>query len=280
MNKKWCPNCSLSIEDGWQYCPKCGKYIPPAKEKEQVQESEADILVKEAKQLYFKRAYGKAWEKCQRAADMDNGEAYFMLGLLTARRHNGYRNVKNAVTWYMKGCEKNNAAAINAIGVLHYKGEHVSKDIEKAISCFMKATDLGDMFAPYNLARCYMEGIGVPQDRAKAEKLLWIAIERDNKYAGDYYETEFFHKNTEEITPKEKDNSDDYVFSEEHFGYIERTYHHENATVTVLQPIFSADFYKKNAEFIKKHEEDYRRKCMYKLPELIIDSCDSKRGKR
>jgi TPR repeat protein len=270
-----CPTCNEILKGEWQYCPKCGKRVPSASLEQQnvtpVYESKADILVKEAKQLYFKRKYLEAMEKCQFAADMDNGEACFMMGLLIARGHRRNKTDKGAMPWYMKGREKNNAAAINAIGVIHYKGYGVLKDIEEAISCFRQATDLGDMFAPYNLARCYEQGIGVSQDREKAQEFFLLAIDRGNNYAGDYFETKFFDTDTNESEPEDEDDLCGYVFSKEHWGYLEKTIKIDGRhQATILLPLYRADYYKKNAEFIKEMEESYRRECMYKLPELII----------
>ena len=265
-----CPACEEDLKGEWQYCPKCGRYIFHASlEKQEVKhESQADVLVKEAKQLYFKRKYNEAWEKCQLAAGMDHGEAYFMLGLLVARGHSRWRP-EDAMDWYKKGREKKSAAAINAIGVIHYKGYGVLKDIEEAISCFRQATDLGDMFAPYNLARCYEQGIGVSQDREKAHESFLLAIARGNDYAGDYFERKLMNR---DIEPEEEEEEvfAGYFWSKEHLGYLEKTTYFKNATLKVLWPIYSADFYKENADLIKKHKETYRRECLFKLPELII----------
>lgn len=29
-----CPNCRADIEEGWEYCPWCGQYVPPNDEEE------------------------------------------------------------------------------------------------------------------------------------------------------------------------------------------------------------------------------------------------------
>ena len=227
-------------------------------------ESEADILVKEAKQLYFEREYWQATEKCRIAAKMDNGEAYFMLGLLTAR---GYSCgcPDDAMTWYKKGREKKNAAAINAIGVMHYKGDSVPKDIEAAISCFREATNLGDLFAPYNLARCYEQGIGVSQNEDKARELLYLAIERDNDYAIRYFQAKLMNDYSE-LEEKEI-NFGEWVYSEEYWGYRECR---SDPYRTIYMPIYAENYYKENADFIKQHNESYRRQYLFKLPELRI----------
>jgi TPR repeat protein len=268
-----CPTCEENLKGEWQYCPKCGKRVPPAPLEQQIadkpkpaHESEADILVKEVKQLYFQGLYGAAVRKCRLAADMDHGEAYFMMGHLVARRY-GDRRDKHAMTWYKKGREKKNAAAINAIGVMHYKGDGVPKDIEEAISCFREATDLGDLYAPYNLARCYEQGIGVSQDEDKARELLYLAIGRGNEYAVDYFQAKLMNR---DIEPEEEEIFDGYVLSKEYYGYLEQTRYSKNATIKTLWPIYSKDFYKKNKDLIKKCKEDYRRECLFKLPELII----------
>ena len=269
-----CPACEEELKGEWQYCPKCGNRVPPAPLEQQTadkppklaHESEADILVKEAKRLYFERKYWQAIEKCRLAAAMDDGEAYFMLGLLVARGHSRWRP-EDAIDWYRKGREKKNAAAVNAIGVMHYKGDGVPKDIEEAISCFREATDLGDLCAPYNLARCYEQGIGVSRDEDRAEKLLYLAIERGNKWAVDYFGRKLMDG---DIDPEEEEVFNGYFWSKEYYGYLEKNIYSKNAKIKLLWPAYSEDFYKKNADRIKKYKEDYRRECLFKLPELII----------
>ena len=266
-----CSTCGENLNGEWKYCPKCGKPVPPAPLEQQIadklkaaHESEADILVKEAKQLYFERKYWQATEKCRSAAKMDNGEAYFMLGLFTAR---GYSCgcPDDAMTWYKKGREKKNAAAINAIGVMHYKGDSVPKDIEMAISCFREATDLGDLFAPYNLARCYEQGIGVSQNEDKARELLYLAIERDNNYAIRYFQAKLMNDYSE-LEEKEI-NFGEWVYSEEYWGYRECR---SDPHLTIYMPIYTEDYYKENEDFIKQHNDSYRRQYLFKLPELRI----------
>ena len=157
-----------------------------------------------------------------------------MLGFLSARSHHGWRNVNSAVTWYKKAAEINNAAAINALGVMYFKGDKLPLDLETAISHFERATKLGDMFAPYNLARCYEQGIGVEQNEKLAIDMFLVSIDRYNEYAGDYFETKFFQKHSaKKEVPETEDTFGGYVFAEE-------------------------------------MNESYRRECMYKLPELII----------
>ncbi len=266
-----CPVCGENLNGEWQYCPKCGKQVSSASLEQQIadkptlaHESEADILVKEAKQLYFERKYWQATEKCRLAAKMDHGEAYFMLGLLTARGHLRQKS-EDAITWYKKGREKQNAAAINAIGVMHYKGDGVPKDIEEAISCFREATNLGDLFAPYNLARCYEQGIGVSQDEDKARELLYLAIERKNKYAIRYFQAKLMN-DYRELEEKEIIFGE-WVYSEEYWGYRECR---RDPYCTVYMPIYTESYYKENADVIKKHNESYRRQYLFKLPELRI----------
>ena len=126
---------------------------------------------------------------------------------------------------------------------------------------------MGDLYAPYNLARCYEQGIGVSQDEGKAQKLLYLAIERGNKYAVHYLGRKLMNW---DIEPEEKEVFNGYFWSKEYYGYLEKTTYSKTAMVRTLWPVYSEDFYKKNADRIKKYKEDYRRECLFKLPELII----------
>ncbi|MBQ9979830.1 MAG: sel1 repeat family protein [Oscillospiraceae bacterium] len=141
----------------------------------------------------------------------------------------------------------------------------IPENIEEAIKYFKKATDLGDMFAPYNLARCYQDGIGIPQDDKKATEMFLCAIRRGNDYAGDFFESLPLKKQTSQRTWIWMDGN----FPKRNGDISKNTYHGKN-TSTIYWPLYSEKWYKENAEFIKKHKEIYRRNLMYKLPELTI----------
>lgn len=249
-----CKNCGYPLQDD----KPCGK-----------PRGHADILVDEAKEMYFKKKYGAAWNNCKNAEEYGNSEAQFMMGLLLAQGHQGPKQERAALDWYMKAAEKNNGAAINAIGVMYYNGKILPRDIKKAVDHFRRAYEFGDMFGAYNLAICFYHGIGVSKSIEEAKQHLYFAIKQGNITAMDFLESMIFNWKATN-TFYEEDIGNGFVLSEECWGHIEKTYTHKGGVTRVLFPIFSQEFYRKNKKLIEKTKENYRRKQLYKLPELII----------
>ena len=65
-----------------------------------------------------------------------------------------------ALHCYMAAREKGNSDAINNIGAMYLKGEHVKSNAQTALKYFTEAAELGNPHAMKNLGSCYLEGIG------------------------------------------------------------------------------------------------------------------------
>ena len=139
------------------------------------------------------------------AATMGNPEAAGQLGELYQLAFNGYelrggKDYVKAMAWDRIAADLGNPRGYTNMGILYYNGWGVEQYMDTAISCFMTATEQGDMKGPRylglsyeakedyknaakyyeaayntgditggeNLARLYLEGLGVEQDAAKA----------------------------------------------------------------------------------------------------------------
>ena len=60
-----------------------------------------------------------------------------------------------AMNWYRKAIEKDNAVAMNNIGVLYFDGKGVTQDYIEAAKWYEKAADKGYPQALYNLGLMY-----------------------------------------------------------------------------------------------------------------------------
>merc|ERR1712025_304388 len=63
-------------------------------------------------------------------------------------------------------------AAHSLLGYCYQFGDGLRRDIERSIEHYKIAIDGGDDFGKIRLGRCYLGGIGVPQDTKKANELL------------------------------------------------------------------------------------------------------------
>jgi len=80
--------------------------------------------------------------------------------------------------------EKGQAAAMNEIGLAYLDAEYgFERDAAAAHEWLTRGSDAGDVIAPYNLARIYVQGIGVPPSAETAERFLRLSAERNYRPA-------------------------------------------------------------------------------------------------
>ena len=141
-----------------------------------------------------------------KAAEKDNPEALFRLGLIYEKGENGVKqnytqalgyysqaarkdhtkaeanlanlyynglgtakNYNEALRLFKKAAEKGNAAAINGLGVMTLKGEGgLPKNQKEAFKLFAKSAYMGDANGLKNLGNMYYNGIGTAADQSKA----------------------------------------------------------------------------------------------------------------
>lgn len=109
-------------------------------------------------------------------AQLSVGLAY-ELGRLGLRK-----NMAEAVKWYKKAAEQDNAYALYALGVCYHEGNGVNKDYQKAASLFRKSAELGCPSAQNWMGYYFENGYGVEKDVKQAAKWYQKAIE--NGYIG------------------------------------------------------------------------------------------------
>jgi TPR repeat protein len=88
----------------------------------------------------------------------------------------GPKDIAEALHWYKMAVEQSEPGAMNALGVLYLQGRDVPKDEAAAVQLFRRSADAGWFMADYNLALCYLQGLGgLPRDSAQAARLLELA---------------------------------------------------------------------------------------------------------
>ena len=71
--------------------------------------------------------------------------------------------------------------SINSLGM--YFCDEKNRNYEEAVKCFSKAALQGNLHGLFNLARCYYEGFGIPQDYICAFKLFNYLFDKGDSSA-------------------------------------------------------------------------------------------------
>lgn len=75
---------------------------------------------------------------------------------------------KEAYRYFTRAVRKDDADAMNNLGMLMLQGQGVEKDVDKAIAMFRRAAELGHATAAHNIGYIYENAIGVREDRARS----------------------------------------------------------------------------------------------------------------
>lgn len=120
----------------------------------------------------------KAVEWIRKAADQDNLSAQHDMGRFYFRGDGVQKNNSTAAKWLLKCAEKGEVRCQRLIGYFYAEGEGVPKNTKQAVFWLEKAALQNDELAITRLSAMYINGTTLPEDFAKAEKLLSIGAER------------------------------------------------------------------------------------------------------
>ena len=121
-----------------------------------------------------------------KAAEQENAKAEYNLGDCYYYA-NGvqYRDREEAVKWYTKAAEHGNADAQNDLGYCYKFGEGVDRNLKKAVEWYTKAAEQGLPMAQCNLGICYENGDGV--EKNLEETVKWYTKAANQEYARAQY---------------------------------------------------------------------------------------------
>jgi len=137
-------------------------------------------------QRYFKNNppdYTNALKWLQKAAELGDSEAQYILARCYNNGFGVQKNGKEAFSWATKAVEKGHVNAQNILGVCYLNGSGVDKDEAEAVKWFRKAAEQGFALAQVNLGDCYLDGKGVAKDETEAVKWYRKAAEQGNARA-------------------------------------------------------------------------------------------------
>jgi hypothetical protein len=88
-----------------------------------------------------------------------------------------------AVKWFRKAAEQNDAIAQCDLGICYYNGQGVAKDEVEAMKWCRKAAEQNYADAQYGLGVCYAAGAGVAKNYIEAHKWIYLAAAQGNEDA-------------------------------------------------------------------------------------------------
>jgi TPR repeat protein len=91
--------------------------------------------------------------------------------------------VSEAVKWLTQATDSGNAFAQYALAKLYRDGVRVEKDIPEAVRLFTLAAGQGNEYAAYQLGKLYLSGGDIPKDVPAALRWLTILADQGNQYA-------------------------------------------------------------------------------------------------
>lgn len=127
--------------------------------------------------------YKKAAEYYQKAVDNGVEVAYLNLGALYQQGLGVVKDEKKAVEYFQYGVNTGNMYCLNALGMCYKNGTGILKDTKKAFELFLEAAYAGNVAGEVNVAMAYDEGEGVVEDKIEAKKWFTLAAEHGNSKA-------------------------------------------------------------------------------------------------
>ena len=140
----------------------------------------AEELLKIGSNFYKEKKYAIAIEWYQKAAEQNNADAQYILGVMYDSGYGVEKNYTKAIEWYQKAAEQNLPEAQYHLGVMYYHGHGVEKNYTKAIEWFQKAAEQNLHKAQYNLGLMYRQGKGTEKNYSKAIKWFQKAAKQND----------------------------------------------------------------------------------------------------
>jgi TPR repeat protein len=146
--------------------------------------AEAEGWYRKGHSYFVSENYTEAVKWYRKAAEQNNADAQNALGVCY---HNGDgvpQDYAEALKWYRSAAEQGHARAQNNLGDFYYQnGLGLEKDYAEAVQWFRKAAEQRHWAAQFQLAECYSQGHGVAKDDAEAVQWYRKAAEQGSVIA-------------------------------------------------------------------------------------------------
>jgi TPR repeat protein len=132
------------------------------------------------------RNFAEALRWFRKAADQDDATAQKYMGYVYYYGGSGVmQDHAEAFVWLRRAAEQGDAEAEHLIGVMYWRGLGVERDYRQAFRWLQKAANQGIGFAQINLGMMYRDGQGMNRDYAEALKWYLKAADQGNAMAQD-----------------------------------------------------------------------------------------------
>lgn len=126
----------------------------------------------------------KACECFKAAAMQGKLEAMVNYALCCYNGEGTEQNYTEALKWFHKAADNNHSGACCYLGICYESGQGVEQNYQKANDWYIEGINIDENhWCYYNLATNYLNGNGVPQNRAKAIELYKTSAEKGNEAA-------------------------------------------------------------------------------------------------
>ena len=153
MAFKFCPECGFKLDKEYKFCPECGYNLGVAEKKSdsipsQLTSAELKEL-ESAQKLFDDGKFKDALPVIKKYAEKGNADAQFSMGVYydSDIDWTPCADEKLALYWYQQAAEQGNTGAMCNLASCYEDGRGVPEDKEKAGYWLQKAADLGDFMA-------------------------------------------------------------------------------------------------------------------------------------
>ena len=141
--------------------------------------------------LFGNKNYTEALQWFRKSANQNNADGQFGVGLCYSQGYGTSKNPTEAVKWFLKSAVQGHALSQLILGGCYENGNGVDQDFVEAMKWYRKAAEQGNETAQYGLGvGCYY-GMGVPQNEAEAKKWLQMAAAGGNEEAAEFLKENF-----------------------------------------------------------------------------------------
>ena len=112
----------------------------------------------------------------QRAAEQGCADAQLNLGTMYLEGIGVPKNGERAAQWLQRAAEQGDVLAQAKLGLMYALGLSVPANYARGVQWLQKAADQGDATSQYYLGTMYMSGRGVPQDETSRVLPLYVVV--------------------------------------------------------------------------------------------------------
>eukprot|EP00736_Rhodelphis_marinus_P012279 Rmarinus@m.19593 len=137
----------------------------------------------------MERDHPAAYEYFQMAAQHENAEALYTLGVMNMKGQGVEKNVTESIRLFEQAASLGHVGAANGLGYIYLHGQGVEKNQTKALEYYRSSAEQGNTDGIYNLGIMYTHGYGVAKNHTEAAR--WF---RKGAYRGHHRSQYFYGK--------------------------------------------------------------------------------------